>query len=405
MTSENYVKALIFLFATVFMQPMLTLPIQAQTKDAENTKSEVIRKPPSKTELYRRKVNNGTLSIMSGGITGTYLHIATDLASVLDNDGSPRIRLLPIAGKGGVRNIEDLMYLRGVDMAIVQSDVLSYIESRKLFSNVRKRIQYITKLYDSELHILANKSIKDIRELDGKTVSLWHEGSATDITGKNLFRFLNINPKIVYMDNKLGIEKTQKGEIAATFLVVGKPVKYYQKLLSVTGLHFLPVKYEGKLVEDYLPSKFSHKDYPNLIAKDQTISTLSTSAVLVVYRRSKDSWRYKKVARFVDSFFENIGQFRKTPRHPKWRDISIAAKLPGWSRFPHAEEWLAKQQAKTKLAITSSTSNTPSINRNGDFSSFLQNSGITNKPLQSMSPQEQEVLFQKYLDWQKSKQK
>ncbi|MGH1352098.1 MAG: TAXI family TRAP transporter solute-binding subunit, partial [Methyloligellaceae bacterium] len=263
MTSGNHMKLLVLLFTTVSMQLTTPTALRAQSKTSETPASEVKKKPPSITELHRRRVNSGTLGIISGGITGTYLHVATDLASVLDNDKAPRIRILPIAGRGGVSNIEDLMYLRGVDMAIVQSDVLSYIETRKLFRNVRKRVQYITKLYDSELHIIANRKIKDVRDLDGQTVNLWNKGSATDITAQNLFRFLNISPKPVYFDNKRGIEKTKNGEIAATFLVVGKPVKYYQKLSPSSGLHFLPVKYEGKLVDDYLPSKLSHQDYPN----------------------------------------------------------------------------------------------------------------------------------------------
>ncbi len=397
MRPNNNKKLSGLVFLSALLQLILISALQVQSVSAQNAKPEAKKRPLSSTELHRRKVNSGTLGIISGGIAGTYLHIATDLASVLDTDEQPRIRILPIAGKGGVRNIEDLMYMRGVDMAIVQSDVLSYIESNKLFSNVRKRVQYITKLYDSELHILANKKIKNIKELDGKKVNLWNKGSATEITAKNLFKILKINPEIVYLDNKMGIEKTQRGEIAATFLMVGKPVKYYQKLLPATGLHFLQVKYEGKLINDYLPAKFTSEDYPNLLTRGQTVSTLSTSAVLVVYRRSKESWRYKRVARFVDSFFENIKQFQKAPRHPKWKDMNIAANLPGWTRFPHAAEWIESKNIKTRIVIKSK----PANSKTNDFNSFLQSAGTNGKKIQDMTPQEQEALFEKYLKWQK----
>ena len=62
--------------------------------------------------------NNDTVSVISGGIGGTYIRIAADLQAELDDIDN--LRILPIVGKGSIKNIEDLLYLRGVDIAIVQ---------------------------------------------------------------------------------------------------------------------------------------------------------------------------------------------------------------------------------------------------------------------------------------------
>ena len=82
----------------------------------------------------RDLVNGGVVGLISGGVTGTYVRIAADLANALD-DGY-ELRVLPIIGKGSVRNIEDLLLLRGIDVAIVQSDVLDFYKRAELVPNI-----------------------------------------------------------------------------------------------------------------------------------------------------------------------------------------------------------------------------------------------------------------------------
>ncbi len=94
-------------------------------------------------------VNSGTVGIISGGVTGTYVRFASDLSNALD-DGYQH-RVLAVLGKGSVRNIEDLLMLRGIDIAIVQSDVLDFYRDSMLFPEVEKKIAYITKLYNEEV--------------------------------------------------------------------------------------------------------------------------------------------------------------------------------------------------------------------------------------------------------------
>jgi hypothetical protein len=63
------------------------------------------------------RVNQGIVGVLAGSIDGTSMHAASDLALALD-DGD-RLRILPIQGKGSVQAITDLLYLRGVDIAII----------------------------------------------------------------------------------------------------------------------------------------------------------------------------------------------------------------------------------------------------------------------------------------------
>ena len=124
--------------------------------------------------------NAGTVGVVSGGVNGTYVRVAADLAAVLD-DGD-RLRVLPIISKGSVQNIADILYLRGIDIGIVQSDVLAYVRQQRLFPGVDQAIQYITKLYEEEVHVLARKDVGRLEDLSGQVVNVDGKGSGSAMT-------------------------------------------------------------------------------------------------------------------------------------------------------------------------------------------------------------------------------
>src|SRR6195256_910568 len=70
-------------------------------------------------------INRGVVELETSGAAGISVRIAEDLANLVD-DGATR-RVVPVVGKGSLQNLTDLKYLRGVDMAILQTDVLEYV--------------------------------------------------------------------------------------------------------------------------------------------------------------------------------------------------------------------------------------------------------------------------------------
>ncbi len=284
------------------------------------------------------RINNGTVGVISGSFGGTYLRIAADLASVL-NDGET-LRILPIIGQGSLQNIDDILYLKGIDVGIVQSDVLAYIKKNQVHPNINTRINYIAKLFNQELHIVAGPQIRTIRDLNGRKVSLGVRGSGAFITASAVFDNLGIEVLPVHFDPALALEKIRTGEIAAAAFVMGKPAGSILSLKAGQGLHLLPVDYAKPLREAYLPASFTHLDYPDLIPKGLSIPTISVGTVLAVYKWTKKSGRYFKVKRFIEAFFSKRDELKQPPRHRKWREMSIAATVPGWERFAPAQRIL-----------------------------------------------------------------
>ena len=85
------------------------------------------------------------LGIIVGGIAGTYIRIASDIAAV-QNERAPRLRIPPIVGKGSVQNVSGFLNMHDVDVTIVQSDVLSFLRQRRAVPGVEGLITCVAKI-------------------------------------------------------------------------------------------------------------------------------------------------------------------------------------------------------------------------------------------------------------------
>jgi TRAP transporter TAXI family solute receptor len=278
-----------------------------------------------------REANAGTIGVISGGADGTYIRIAADLASVLDE--GDYLRVLPVIGKGSLQNISDLLYLRGIDVAIVQSDVLAAVTRDRLIPGVGQLVQYITKLYDEEVHILARRDIERVEDLAGQPVNMDLRGSGTAMTASLVFGSLGVNVQAVHAPQDLALDRLRRGEIAALVYVAGKPARLFSGLRAEEGLHLLSLPLAPQLLQTYLPASVEHADYPNLVAEDQAVQTVAVGAVLAVYAWKPGTERYGKLVRFLERFNRKFPELLQPPRHPKWREVNLTAQVPGWTRF------------------------------------------------------------------------
>lgn len=345
------------------------------------------------SDVLRNKVNQGTVGIISGGVSGTYIRIASDLAAVLDK--KDQLRVLPMIGKGSVQNITDLLYLKGIDVAIAQSDVLSYIARQKLHANIAQRIRYVTTLYNEEVHILAGPDIENLSDLAGKKVNVDIAGSGTAMTASILLGALGTKVETTNFDQALALEKLKAGEIAAMVYVDGKPTDLFRNLDVTSRLRFVPVPLTADLLQTYLPSSLDHADYPGLIPEGQSTDTVAVGAVMVVYNWDPGNERYKRAAAFVEAFFDNFAEFLKPPRHRKWQEVNLAAELPGWTRFQPAQEWLDRRTSTAGVGYEIALKNSFE-----EFVAFMHEGGDR----RTASPQSREALFARFLEWRKKQQ-
>jgi uncharacterized protein len=344
--------------------------------------------PAARYAALRDKLNQNTVTVISGNPNGTYLYLAYDMSAVLD-DGN-ELRVLPVIGKGGYQNVMDVLHLRGVDLCITQSNIMTYLKKTgEMGPNIDSRLAFITRLYNEEMHVLAGPGINSIKDLDGKKVNFSDVGSGTQFSTRLIFQLLGINATEVNVGQADGYQLVKSGEVAATVLIAGKPTGSFSKFKLEPGMKLLPVPYTEALEDDYLPAKITSKDYPNLLAPDTSVNTVAVASVLAAYNWPRDTDRYRRVAAFVDAFFSKFEEFQKPARHKKWREANINSTLKGWKRFPAAEEWLEKnaQKRATTVAI---------------------DPGLVRAQAAKAAPNDpaaQERLFQEFMEWAKSQGK
>src|SRR6202162_267896 len=289
----------------------------------------------------KQALNANTVTVISGTIGGTYVQFGADLASVLD-DGN-KLRVLTIVGRGSVQSVADILFLQGVDLGIVRSDTLDYLEKKGFAKDIKKQFTYVTKLYNEEMHVIASKSVRTLKELDGKTISVDLPNGGTFVTALTVFERIGMKPNVVYIEQRIAMEKLKAGEIDAVIVCGGKPYKSVSSFKD-DRFHLVTVDYEKPLQGDYLPARLSAKDYPNLISDQEQIDTIAVPAVLAAYNWAPNTDRYRKLSQFVDAFFTKFPTFQNPPFHPKWKEVSLSAPLADWQRLPAAQLWVASHR-------------------------------------------------------------
>jgi TRAP transporter TAXI family solute receptor len=312
-------------------RPFATRPAVPQTEIARQ-------------QAVRDELNQNTVTVISGNPNGTYLYLAYDMSAVLD-DGN-NLRVLPVIGKGGYQNMMDVLHLRGVDLGITQSNIMSYLKKTGEFGpNIDQRIAFVTRLYNEEMHILAGPGIERVQDLSGRKVNFSDVGSGTQFSTRLIFELLGIRATEINVGQGDGYQMVKSGEIAATVLIAGKPTGSFAKFKLEPGMKLLPVPYTERLEQDYFPAKLTGDDYPNLLPKGTSLDTVAVASVLAVYNWPRDTDRYRRVASFIDAFFSKFADFEKPARHPKWKEANLNSSLRVWQRFPAAEEWLHRHEA------------------------------------------------------------
>ncbi|MGB0084166.1 MAG: TAXI family TRAP transporter solute-binding subunit [Rhodomicrobiaceae bacterium] len=334
------------------------------------------------------RVNQWTVGVAGGLLEGTFSRFAAELAKAFD-DGN-NLRILPIITYGGTENVTDLLYLKGVDIAITNNDVFDEFKRKRNVGNIDKRINYITPMFVSEFYLFVRPEIKTLKDLDGKTVSLHTKGAGQTVTGPIVFERLGIKVNTVFINNSIAYEKMKTGELAGLVHQGAKPNPFFTKMKIEPGFHFLAIPYSEKFADYYVPSTLTHNDYPDIIPEGQQVETIGIQTVLAVYNWPQTSDRYRRLERFIEYFFEKFDKLRQPPFHPKWKDINLAGTVPGWTRYPLAQKMLDKvmAEAKVRKKLATSTTNTGTT----------QSAGPDN-PQPQLS--EDERLFEEFLDWKK----
>ena len=321
------------------------LALHPATLDAQTQSVRPPQRLPTHT-AEKEKINAWTVGLAGGLLEGAPLRLAAEMSRVVD-DG-PNLHVLPIVTRGATENLNSLLYLRGVDTAIINSDALE--EYKVQVPEIQRRITYLLNLFPSELHIFVRPEIESLQDLAGKKVNFNTQGTAAAYSGPLIFSRLGINAEKTFIPHQVALEQMRKGEMAAVVFITSKPVDAFVKGRWEPGFKFLPVKYESKFEDYYLPAVLEAGEYPGLIKQGERVSTIAVPTALVAFNWQPQTNRYQRVARFVDFLFTRIDKLQAAGFDPKWKSINLAATVPGLDRFAAAQEWLDRQARLARLS-------------------------------------------------------
>lgn len=299
--------------------------------------------PPPRRDLkyseQQARINAWTVGLAGGLLEGAPIRLAAEMARVAD-DG-PNMHVLPIVTRGPVENLNALLYLKGVDLAIINSDAMD--EYKVQSPEILKRVTYLLNLFPSELHIFVRPEIQSLQDLAGKKVNFNTLGTAAAFSGPLIFSRLGVNIEKTFIPHPVALQQMRKGEMAAVVFITSKPVDAFLRGQWEPGFKFLPLPYEAKFEDYYLPATLEASEYPNLIKAGERISTIAVPTVLISYNWQANSNRYQRVARFTDLLFSRIETLQGPGFAAQWKSINLGATVPGLTRFPAAQAWLDRK--------------------------------------------------------------
>jgi TRAP-type uncharacterized transport system substrate-binding protein len=309
--------------------------------------AEPVTKALSKAALSidkKAKMNAWTVGIAGGLLEGAPIRLAAEIARIVD-DGD-NLHVLPIVTRGATENLNSLLYLKGVDAAIINSDALE--EYKVQLPEIQDRIRYILNLFPSELHVFVRPEIQRLEDLAGKKVNFNTQGTAAAYTGPLVFSRLGIDVDKTFIPHQVALEQMKKGEMAAVVFITSKPIDAFLKGKFDPGFKFLPVNFDKKFEDYYVPATLEAAEYPALIKPGERIQTIAVPTVLIAFNWPVGSNRYQRVARFTQYLFNRIDKLQGAGFDAKWKSVNLAATVPGVAkRFSAAQEWLDNQVTGT----------------------------------------------------------
>src|SRR5258708_3548118 len=311
----------------------------ARTQNLQKQSAVRLMRPESPPRPEVAAMNAWTVGIAGGLLEGAPIRLAAEIARVVD-DGN-NLHVLPVVTRGATENVNSLLYLRGIDAAIINSDALEEYKSQ--VPDIQQRLAYILNLFPSELHIFVRPEIQSLDDLAGKKVNFNTQGTAAAYSGPLIFSRLGLEVDKTFIPHQVALEQMRKGEVAAVVFITSKPVDAFVRGRWEPGFKFLPIPYDSKFEDYYLPAALDAADYPNLIRPGERVTTIAVPTALVAFNFPAKSNRFQRIERFVDHLFSRIGKLQEPGFDPKWKLINLAATVPGLARFPAAQAWLERR--------------------------------------------------------------
>jgi ABC-type amino acid transport substrate-binding protein len=283
----------------------------------------------------------GSVTVLTDGIAepnSGATRAINELAKEIGN-----IRVLPIAGHGAVANVRDLLRLKGVDFAVLNSDIFPFLEQTRQYPNAQKQIRYVSHIYSQKVYLLARKEFKTIDDLRGRKLAVPSRGAGSHTTAMTLFNLLGID---VVLHPGVELDDFDVGSFDGILLLGDELARARLSAQARRDLQVMPIGLVPPLRATYRPAVIEPQELPGVAVAENT-ETVAVSTLLAVYNWTSTQARFADVSSFSTRLFAALPRLRQNASSV-WRQADVNAQIAGWSRYSAVQP--ARGLSKEQLA-------------------------------------------------------
>jgi uncharacterized protein len=269
------------------------------------------------------------MGIVTGAAGGTYLEIGKNISDLVRDEAGIQVTVHP--SEGSLQNAYDVRRRRGIQLGIVQSDVLAFLRAQRETEEIRDivdRLRMVFPLYNEEVQVVASYDFETFDDLSKATVAVGPKGSGTFLTSSLLFEITGVEPaEISHLSGREALEALKNGKIDAMVYVAGAPTALFAEgIVPDDKLHLLNIN-ASALRDYYIPVIIE----PGTYAWQTTpAETIAVKAMLISYDfRNMNCQKIGELSRIV---YRNIDRLRASG-HKKWQSVELDATVPGWQQY------------------------------------------------------------------------
>ncbi len=290
------------------------------------------------------KLNQSTVGLLASqpSLSETVLEIANAM------DHTDGLRVLPILGRGSLQSINDLLFLRGVDVTLLSSDSLAFVKKHNLYKDETGKLAYLAKLSTLNVVVVARKDIAGVNSLEDMRIATGPANSDEFVAAELIFDALGTKYERIPTTGKNSVAALLDGRIDAAVFVGAPSYRLLNSIKANSGLHVLPLSLPESLAETYSPAILESSDFPNLIAEGTAVETVAAALILAVFDWPDRSERFYKLKKFNKALLSTYLAARTAEQN-----TNFSATVPGWKQYLTAKDLMGTTKPpQQSLTIT-----------------------------------------------------
>jgi uncharacterized protein len=300
--------------------------------------------PAPAEQRQKSPARTGTVTILTDGIAEPNSNATRAINELAKEIGN--VRVLPIAGHGATANVRDLLRLRGVDLAVLNSDIFQFLDQTRQYPNARSQIRYVTHIYNQKIYLLARQELNTIESLRGRKLAIPSRGAGSHTTAMTLFNLLGIDVMLHPLGADADLDDFSLETYDGLLLLSDELARVRLSAQARHDLHVVPISFVPALQSTYRPAVIEPQELPGVPVAGNT-ETVAVSTLLAVYNWGPSQTRFADVSSFSNGLFAALPKLRQNAGS-LWRQADINAQIAGWSRHGAAQP--SRALAKDQLA-------------------------------------------------------